>query len=168
MIIWVVGMPGAGKTTVAKQLLKIMKDIHKNTIILDGDVFREKFSYDLGYDVEARRINSKRLQAFCQFLDQQQINVICATAAMFPDILEENKSIFLNYTQVYLQVPFEELCQRDQKQLYSMAKVGAVKNVIGFDIPFTEPLKSDLILNNGAPFQSPDSIAMKIIDFLKI
>ncbi len=161
-------MPGAGKTTISQKLLDILKKNYLNTIRIDGDTFRTAFSNDLGHDIESRRINSKRIQSFCHFLDQQEMHVICATASMFPDILEENKYIFSNYIQVFLLVPFQELCQRDQKQLYSKAKIGAIKNVIGFDIPFIEPIKSDLTLHNGYPFQPPDTLAMEIFNFLKI
>ena len=62
MIIWITGISGAGKTTLAKELIKKIKEKFNNVIGIDGDIIRDLFGNDLGYDLESRVSQIKRIQ----------------------------------------------------------------------------------------------------------
>ena len=167
MIIWIVGLPGSGKTTIAKELYQLIRAEQSNVLLVDGDEFRNIFTNTLGYTQKSRLNNMRKMQGFCRFLDNQQITTICATACNFPEILIENRKIYSGYLQVYLKVSFEEICHRDQKSLYSKALSGRLKNVIGVDIPFREPEHSDIVIENIKPFQEPKNFAYQIYEKIK-
>ena len=75
MVIWITGISGTGKTTLARYLLKILK---KNFIYLDGDEFRGLFNNDIKYSKRERDINALRITKFTQFLSNQNFNIIVA------------------------------------------------------------------------------------------
>ena len=68
MIIWITGISGAGKTTLALEVLKKLKEKHKNVVNLDGDIIRDLFDNDLNYDIKSRIQQIKRLQRLSLFL----------------------------------------------------------------------------------------------------
>ena len=73
MIIWITGISGAGKTTLAKELIKKIKEKFNNVIGIDGDIIRDLFGNDLGYDLESRVSQIKRIQKLALFLDKQEM-----------------------------------------------------------------------------------------------
>ena len=111
MVIWLVGMSGVGKTTIADILFKkISNDIDKNAIPIDGDIVRlidGNDKKDTSYSLEARYKNAKRIQEISLALDESGENVICSILCIFPDILKENKKIFSNYYEVFLDASLE-------------------------------------------------------------
>ena len=78
MVIWIIGLSGAGKTTLAEEIYKISKPINPNTVLIDGDAIREIFGNDLGHSAEDRKKNAKRISRLCYFLSLHNINVICS------------------------------------------------------------------------------------------
>lgn len=170
MIIWIIGMAGAGKTTIGKEVYKYYKQKESNWVLLDGDQIREIFLHDNelnSHTIQERYRNSLRLRSLCKMLDEQNINVVCCVLSIFPEIHAWNRKNFSQYFEIYIKVPFIELERRDQKGLYSGAKTGKIKNVVGFDIQFPEPIIPDLILHN-APLKngnlpSPKDLAIQII-----
>ena len=77
MIIWITGISGSGKTTIAQEIIKIYKKHLPNLINIDGDIVRHFFGQKLKYN-EADRIEQiKRIQKICKFLEQQGLNINC-------------------------------------------------------------------------------------------
>ena len=95
-------------------------------------------------------------------LSAQGVDVICATISLFQEIWDYAQQHIRNFRLVYLQVSLDTLRERDQKQLYSRAERGEIKNVMGADIPFDEPKSPDLIIENDGT-QSPTDLAGAII-----
>ena len=80
MIIWVIGMSGAGKTAIGRELFKIRKRENPATVFIDGDEIRDVFKNDRhagDYSVEGRGKNAERIRALCEWLDRQDIDVVC-------------------------------------------------------------------------------------------
>ena len=165
MIIWLIGLSGSGKTTIGKELYAIHKEEYKNTIFLDGDILREVWGDHLSHDINGRKINAHRISNLCLLLDKQNIHVIACVLSIFPEWQRWNRENFKNYFQIYLKCPISFLKKQDDKGLYKKAEMGNLKNVVGVDIPFPEPISSDLVLNNSARNKSPNEIAQNI--FLK-
>lgn len=143
MVIWLTGLAGSGKTTLARALLlKLRKKGLQNSLYLDGDEFREIIG-DLGYDKEARIAVAKKRAKFCQFLSNQGLIVIASSISMFKENYLFNRQVIRDYFEVYVKCDMKELKKRNQKGLYS----GQIKDVVGLDIDFDEP-NADLILDN--------------------
>lgn len=149
MIIWIIGLSGAGKSTVSQILFKKIRTVNPFTLLLDGDVMRKVWGDSLGHDIASRYKNAKRISNLCKLLDEQGINVIASVLSLFPEWQKWNRENFKNYFQVFLDVDMEILKKRDFKGVYSSKEGEMLDNVVGIDIEFPKPVGSDLIIDNG-------------------
>tara|TARA_Y100001970_G_C14005576_1_gene735668 strand:- start:433 stop:951 length:519 start_codon:yes stop_codon:yes gene_type:complete len=149
MLIWITGISASGKSTIAKRLYKVIKKRCKNTIFLDGDIFRDLNNNDLKYTLKDRNTNAQRITKFCKYFVDQNINVICAANLTSQKYRNWCKDNIKGYYEVFIDVPLEILVKRDFKNLYKKALKGKVKNVVGVDIPFKYPKSPNLILDNS-------------------
>ncbi|MSR77619.1 MAG: adenylyl-sulfate kinase [Candidatus Omnitrophica bacterium] len=152
MVIWLIGLSGAGKTAIGKEMVKLWKKEESNTVLVDGDEMRGIFQLDRGekdYSIESRKLNADRICQICLWLDKQGINVVCSILSLFESSREWNRENYSSYFEVFISVPMEKLIERDQKNLYKPALESKTKNVVGVDIPFTPPAKPDLVLDNS-------------------
>lgn len=151
-IISIMGLAGAGKTTTAKALAKELKARGEQVIIIDGDEFRGIFG--LGkYDKASRIAYTAQRTALCIGLAKQDFIVINAIISLFNESYEMIKDLTsqanIKHKQYYLKCPIDELEKRDQKELYSKAKAGKMRDVVGVDIGFDEP-NADLVCDGTA------------------
>lgn len=149
VVIWITGLSGAGKSVLARRVYDLLKRHRPNVVLLDGDEFRRLWADGIGHTAEERRVVARRLSRFCRFLGDQGIHVVCATISLFHEIHEWNRRNLRSYFEVYLRVPIEVLVERDAGNLYSRARAGSLRNVVGVDLPFDEPGRPDLILDNA-------------------
>ena len=163
MVIWVIGLAGAGKTTLGREMYRILKPEHKNLVLLDGDMIREVMGEDLGHSIQDRRRNADRICRLCRLLDDQNINVICCILSLFHESQAWNRANLKQYFEVYLDVSLDVLKQRDQKNLYSRALRGEVTDVVGVDIPFSPPKAPDYILKNDEQLTEWSAVAQTVI-----
>ena len=162
MIIWIIGMSGAGKTTIGKKLLPMLNKHIGKFVFIDGDEVREIFGNDLSHKLEDRRKNANRIKHLCKLFDKNNINVVCCILSIFEETRDWNRKNLKKYKEIYIKVSMNELIRRDQKGLYKGALKNEIKNVVGFDIPFEEPSKSDIIIENDGD-ESIDDIVIKIM-----
>ena len=168
MVIWLIGMSASGKTTIGKMLYEKLSYSKEKWIILDGDVFRNILGEDLGHTIEDRRKNAYRISKFCEFLSLQNINVIACVLSNQHDNQRYNKENIANYKEVYLDVEFDNLLKRDNKELYKKALNGEIKDVVGVDIEFKCPYSPDMIIDNNADNPNYENIIQNIIDTFDI
>lgn len=160
-VFWFTGLSGAGKTTIGKLFFSALRGQAASAVFLDGDILREVFGNDLGHSREERLISAMRNSRLCRMLSDQGIDVVCATISMFRECQEWNRANIPRYHEIYLRVPMSVLVERDQKQLYSRARRGEVKDVMGIDLPVEEPDSPELIIDNDGS-QTPQQIAAKL------
>ena len=147
MVIWITGLSGSGKTTVAEALIKKHRKYLPNLINVDGDLVRELFENNLQCDKISRVKQIKRIQKICTFLEKQELIIIVSALYSDPKLLKWNRENFLNYYEIYLDASLELVKKRDPKNLYRKFKEGKEKNIVGIDISWQEPLKYNLKIN---------------------
>lgn len=163
MVIWLIGLAGAGKTTIGQELYARLKSQRPSVVFLDGDDVRAMMGNDLGHTLEDRRANAWRICRLCRFLDQQGIDVVCAILSIFHDTQDWNRENYSSYLEVYIKVPLDVLVARDGKGLYRRALAGELKNVVGVDLPFVPPPRADLVLDNAEARESHAAQVDRII-----
>lgn len=167
MVIWLIGLSGAGKTTIAREVRRIWVAREPNTVLVDGDEIRDIMKSDQAPDshtVAGRRRNAERMTALCKWLDQQNINVVCSILSIFPELRAENRTLFSNYFEVFIDAPLDALIERDTKNLYAPAVRGELENVVGIDIPFPRPEAADLTIDNSKDSLDAEAAARSILE----
>jgi cytidine diphosphoramidate kinase len=168
MVIWITGISGSGKTTIATKVYEKIKQQKNAIVFLDGDQFRYMMNNDLKYTLADRDTNAIRMTRTCKILSDQGINVICGanlTSQKYRDWCRDNIN---NYFEVFLDVPMDVLKKRDIKELYKKAFKGEIDNVVGVDIPFINPQNPDLVIDNSKELSDYTNIVDRIIDSSKI
>ena len=145
-VIWITGLSGSGKTALALEVIRKLKEIRKDVLLLDGDELRNIFSLDVensqNYDRATRITLSLKYAKLAKLLSLQGGIVIVSTISMFKEVYAWNKENLPGYFEVYLKVPLEELFSRDSKKIYSRYENMELKNVAGLDLQVDEPTNS--------------------------
>lgn len=152
-VVWITGLSGAGKSTVARALGERLSQRNISFVLLDGDEMREVLGRTQATTPEERRELAGIYGRLARNLANQGHVVICATISMFHDVRDWNRANIRNYFEVYLRVPQDQLVGRDAKGLYARAagephggdKVGAL---VGLNSDFEEPRNPDLVIDN--------------------
>lgn len=166
MIIWITGLSGSGKSTIGSLVYEQWRADAPNTVLVDGDDVRRLFGLDgeaALYTVEARRDVANRIVQLCAWLDTQNINVVCCTISLFPEIHQRNRELYSRYFEVYIHLPMETLYRRDNKNLYQRALNGEERNVVGVDIPFEPPAAPDWVLENDNDLDDLGPVAAELL-----
>jgi cytidine diphosphoramidate kinase len=149
VIVWVIGLGGAGKTTIGRAAFGHLRARRAATVFLDGDDVREIMGGDLGHTREDRYRNAWRIARLCHYLDRQGIDVICSILSIFQEHRDWCRQHSKRYFEVFIDVEMKVLEARDQKGLYSGARAGLVANVVGIDMPWDKPTSADLVIENS-------------------
>jgi adenylylsulfate kinase-like enzyme len=161
MVVWLTGLSGAGKTTIAEEIVRIAKPCLPELVLVDGDVIRDLFGAGLGFDEGARKQQIGRIQRLALFLARQNMSVIVAALYSDSALLQWNRINLPEYFEVYVDTPLATVEERDSKGLYSKARAGEVQHVVGIDIPWHTPKSPDMVVCSTG--ESPNSIAIQII-----
>ena len=167
MVIWITGLSGSGKTTIAKKVYKQIKQKYLNTVFLDGDCFRQILGNSIGYSMEERMRGGLIFHKLCKYLDAEGIIVVCSVMLLFKKIQKINRDNFSKYIEIFLDTDMDELIRRDKKLLYSKGQSGEVKNVVGIDLTYDIPDNPELHLKNNFVYQIDENVK-KIIEYLNI
>ena len=169
-VIWITGLSGAGKTTLAIELIQRLQQYESQPIFLDGDILRNLFQVSENVlDSHGRKARIKlalKYAKMCRLLSDQGFVVVIATISMFDELYAWNRENITNYFEVYLKVPLDELCRRDPKSIYKRYKNGELINVAGLDMSIDIPKTPHLILDfetQPSIWQSPSHLADHLI-----
>lgn len=148
MVIWILGLSGAGKSFLSEKLKQELNNDYGEFLILDGDVIRNIFDNDLGFSIKDRNINASRISKLAYFLSQNKINIIVPVLSLFPDWLAWNRKNIKEYYEIYIDVPISILKERNNKNIYFKDGIEN-KSVVGVDIEFKKPKNFDLKIVNS-------------------
>jgi adenylylsulfate kinase len=141
LCIWMTGLSGSGKSTIAQGLEKKLHEQGILTKILDGDNVRTGINNNLGFSEADRTENIRRIAEVNKLFLDAGIVTINSFVSPTKDIRDLAKSIIgeQDFYEVYINASFEECAKRDVKGLYKKAIAGEIKNFTGLDAPFEAP-----------------------------
>lgn len=152
VVIWLTGLSGSGKSTIAKLVERELHTQGRMSMLLDGDNVRSGLNNNLGFSEEDRTENIRRIAETAKLFLNCGIITICsfvsptrAIRAMARDIIGE-----ADFKEVYVNASLEVCEDRDVKGLYKKARAGEIKNFTGIDAPFEAPLEPALELNTSS------------------
>jgi adenylylsulfate kinase len=144
--IWLTGLSGAGKTTIAKELEERLRDMNLTLEMLDGDVIRTNLSQGLTFSRSDRDINVRRIGFVCELLTRHNVIVITSAISPYRNVRSELKERIGDFVEVFVNCTLEECINRDVKGLYKRAIAGEIANFTGISDPYEEPLNPDVVV----------------------
>jgi len=145
-LIWVTGLSGSGKSTIANELQNTLHKKGIKTYILDGDNIRNGINYNLSFSPEDRAENNRRIAEISKLFIDAGIVVIAAFISPYQKDRKEVKNIVspVNFVEVFVNTSLEECEKRDVKGLYKKARKGEIKNFTGISAPYEAPQNPDV------------------------
>ncbi|MBN2215115.1 MAG: adenylyl-sulfate kinase [Bacteroidales bacterium] len=142
-VIWMCGLSGAGKSTIALELEHQLFGLGYIAQVLDGDLLRSGLNKDLGFSAEDRTENLRRVAELSKLIISAGIISINAFISPTSRIRSQARSIIghQDFIEVYVNAPINVCEQRDQKGLYEKARMGVIKDFTGIGSPFEPPVK---------------------------
>lgn len=167
--IWLTGLSGAGKTTLATEMARELRARGVSVEVLDGDQVRTNLSKGLGFSKEDRDTNIRRIGYVCRLLSRNGVAAISAAISPYREARDEVRRLVeqdgAEFLEVFVTCPIDVLAERDVKGLYKKALAGEIKGFTGVDDPYEEPLAPDVIIESDR--ELVDFSAMKIINELE-
>ncbi len=150
-VLWLTGLSGSGKSTIANALEKELYAQGKKTYILDGDNVRHGLNKDLGFTDKDRIENIRRVAEVAKLMCDAGLIVITAFISPFRSEREMARSLFQenDFKEIYISTPLKIAEKRDPKGLYKKARQGKIPNFTGIDSPYEKPTKPDLDINTS-------------------
>jgi adenylyl-sulfate kinase len=146
-VAWLTGLPGSGKTTIARGLEKELKARGLKVEVFDGDEVRKNLSKGLGFSKEDRDTHNKRVIYVCKLLVRNGINTIVSLISPYRSTRAYARKELPKFVEVYLKCSLEECISRDPKGLYKKALAGKISNMTGIQDPYEEPLNPEVVLD---------------------
>ena len=166
-MLWLTGVPGAGKSTIADALERKLHGMGLHTYVLDGDGVRTGLNKDLGFTPEDRAENIRRIGEVAKLFTDA--GVIALTAFISPYRADRDKVRALlqpgEFVEIYTKASVETCEKRDPKGLYKKARAGEIKEFTGISAPYEEPSKPELVLDSDA--KGIDELAQEVVEYLK-
>ncbi len=143
ILFWLTGLPGAGKTSIAKIIINSLTKKFGKTILLNGDDIRKIFELK-DYSLTGRKRIAMQYSKLFQKITDQKINVLFAGGALIDEVRKRNKKNIDNYVEIYLKCNQKQIISKNFKKLYLKTK-----NLVGLKIKPEFPKNPHIIINNN-------------------
>ncbi|HMS67109.1 MAG TPA: adenylyl-sulfate kinase [Saprospiraceae bacterium] len=166
-VLWFTGLSGSGKSTLAVALENKLYQEGKSTMLLDGDNVRTGICNNLGFSIEDRTENIRRIAEVAKLFKENGQIVLCSFVSPTNDIRKMAKNIVGadDFIEIFVSTDITECEKRDVKGLYQKARAGLIKDFSGIDSPFEPPINPDIIIDTTNI--SVDEGVETLISFLK-
>lgn len=143
--LWLTGLSGAGKTTIATQLIETLKSHSPYVELLDGDIIRTNLTKGLGFSKEDRDENVRRIGFVSHILTRNGVFVVVSAISPYAAIRQEvRERIGEDFLEIFVNAPLSVCEGRDVKGLYKRARAGEIKGFTGIDDPYEAPPNPDV------------------------
>jgi adenylylsulfate kinase len=149
IVIWLCGLSGSGKSTIANAAERVLHQQGRATVILDGDNMRAGLNANLGFSDDDRLENIRRIAEVAKLFAAQGIITLVSAITPRGELRDVARGILGDdFFEVYVKASYEACAARDVKGLYAKAAKGEIEHFTGKDSSFEEPMQADLILDS--------------------
>jgi bifunctional enzyme CysN/CysC len=167
VVLWLTGLSGAGKSTIANAVEKKLARMNRHTFLLDGDNVRHGLNKDLGFTEADRIENIRRVGEVAKLMTDAGLIVITAFISPFRAEREMVRSMMRpgEFVEVFIDTPLADAEKRDVKGLYAKARAGKLKNFTGIDSPYEAPAAPEIRIDTTrmTPEEAADVIIAAVI-----
>jgi adenylylsulfate kinase len=164
--VWLTGLSGSGKSTIAVLLEKLLLERGKLAYSLDGDNIRHGLNKNLSFSAEDRAENIRRIGEVAKLFTDAGVIVIASFISPYRrdrDAVRANLAAG-DFVEVYVKVSVAEAERRDPKGLYKKARAGEIKGFTGIDDPYEEPDKAEVVIETETT--TPENAASSLVTYL--
>jgi adenylylsulfate kinase len=163
--IWLTGLSGAGKSTIAAALGELIKKRGRNVEILDGDLLRTHLSSELGFSRGDRDTNIRRVGYLSHLLTRNGVFAIAAVISPFRQVRAENRALIGHFIEVYVNASLRTCIERDTKGLYKRALTGEIPLFTGVSDPYESPALPEVTCDTER--ETPAESAQKVLEAIE-
>jgi adenylyl-sulfate kinase len=166
--VWLTGLSGSGKSTVAARLERLLVESGRPAYVLDGDNVRHGLNGDLGFTDDDRRENVRRIGEVARLMADAGVVALVPVISPFREgrdaVRAAHAAAAIPFLEVFVDTPIELCEQRDPKGLYAKARRGELPGFTGIDSPYEPPVAADLVLTPADG--DPDAQAQRVLALL--
>ena len=163
-VLWLTGLPCAGKTTIGDKLFEVLKRKGFSVVRLDGDVIRKSINKNLGFSKKDRDRNLEIVSDLAKSLNDKGNIVIASFISPYKEQREKIRKKIKNFIEVFINAPLKVCEKRDSKGLYKKARLGEIKNFTGVSDLYETPTNPDIELKTDK--ESISQSVNRIIEYL--
>ncbi len=165
--VWLTGLSGAGKSTIAFRLERELMSMGHACYVLDGDNVRHGLTSDLSFSKEDRRENIRRVAHVAQLMNDAGLIVIAALISPMGEDRAMARGIIGtdSFVETYVSASANDCAKRDPKGLYAKARAGAISSFTGVSAPYEPPTNPELLVDTTAMTEA-DSVS-RVLDHLR-
>ena len=165
-VVWLTGLSGAGKSTIANLVDRRLHALGRHTYLLDGDNVRHGLNRDLGFTEEDRVENIRRVAEVAKLMADAGLIVITAFISPFRAERRMAREMMTEgeFLEVFVDAPLAVAEERDVKGLYAKARAGDLKNFTGIDSPYEAPEAAEIVIDTTAlsAVQAAETIVVRL------
>ena len=164
-VIWLTGIPGSGKSTIANALDRALHLQGKHSYVLDGDNLRNGLNSDLGFSEADRHENARRVGEVAKLLTEAGLIVIVALVSPFEDDRRRVRDKFSvdEFYEVFVDTPVEVCASRDPKGHYLKAATGEISNFTGVGQMYERPTSPDVVVKGVGDIQAQVNVILNAL-----
>ena len=162
--IWFTGLPCSGKTTIAKEVKRILEEKDIDVELLDGDTVRA-YIRNKDFSKEGRNKHLRYIALMARLLSKRNVVVLCSFVSPYRENRDFAREINDNFIEVYVKTPIEVCIQRDVKGMYKKALAGEIKGFTGIDDPYEEPDNPEVLVETDK--ESLEESVEKVLNKLR-
>lgn len=164
VVLWFTGLSGAGKTTIARNLLALCRSRGILPVLLDGDEIRA-VTGQTGFNEAARKAHNLQVGQLAALFESQGHLVIVSLISPYEDVRQQVRKLCRNFIEIFVDTPLAVCMERDPKGLYEKALRNAIPEFTGISAPYEAPLSPDIRIHT--PEMIPERASELIWDYYK-